>query len=55
MRYAFSLFGFLSAYLLYDTRSSEVTVMVLVMVVVFSGVGMGIACCVSREWLNRYF
>lgn len=55
MPYTYSVFLFVVAYLLYTQTCSEKMVVLLSFLVFLGLFGLGIECCVKKEWLNRYF
>lgn len=55
MKYAYSLFVLLGAYLLYHSECSKERMVFLSFLVLLGFLGMWVECCASKAWLNRYF
>ena len=55
MKYAYSLSLMIGAYLLSETQMDLSKTLFLYFLLLLALLGCIVECCISQEWLNRYF
>ena len=55
MNYTYSLSLMIGAYLLFETQMDPSKTLFLYFLLLLALLGFIVECCMSQEWLNRYF
>ena len=55
MKYAYSLSLMIGAYLLFEMQMDLSKTLFLYFLLLLALLGCIVECCISQEWLNRYF